>query len=86
MTTDQNDEKRNREYIYSVFTGLTAIIAELCELLISNGVCDRTDIVNRLERLRSMASSQSGNVGAAAPITHLIDIIKSMEKSNYVKN
>lgn len=67
----RDDDER---YI-SIFASMTAMISEICELLIESNAIDRTELYNRLCELRQKAPNQH----AAGPITHLIKIIESPE-------
>jgi len=78
MPTHPPNESDNQEHIYFMLAGVTAILAELCELLVSGNVCTRTDIVNRLYTLRSKAAATPRNTSASAPISHLIQILETI--------
>lgn len=54
--------------IPAMMAGTTAIIADLCELLIAKNVIDRTELRDRLYRLLNQAISTKAEPGATAPI------------------
>ncbi|WP_157926128.1 hypothetical protein [Methylosinus trichosporium] len=64
--------------IASMFAGITAVISELCELLIEKKAIDRNELKHRLYRLHEKAVSHGG-APAAAAVSHLIHILEAAD-------
>jgi hypothetical protein len=69
--------KLTDQQIASLLSTQTAIIASLCNLLISKNVVSHTEVVNDLHDLYSLGMSESP--AGMAPLMHLLDILENGE-------
>lgn len=72
------DQKR----LAAFMAGQTAVISEICELLIAKGVVSRIEIRDALYDLLRDRAIMNSDPMSEAPIKHLISVIESVDPEN----
>ena len=78
MQSNDKGSAGEEKNIASMFAGMTALISEICELLIEKKAIDRNELRHRLYRLHGKAVSL-GRAPAAAAVSHLIHIMEAAD-------